>query len=294
MAERPAAECYGPTRTGEGLERMDAVLALACPTCGPASGLGLPSGPLRARECARCGGRLFAGDALDAEALASARPVAGPAGGACPSCDGPLSTRALDARAPFAPSLEGRALACCPGCDLWWISGAPRGPAPDESFRRPRRGWRIAAAALTVAVAAVVAAWTLVLTRSAPLDTAPAAPAPLALAVPLPSPPAVRGDPTPVIPAVPDVPDAPDAPEPRPAIPAERLFAGRAVSWWEQRLRQLAARTDPEGRALLDATRRRAERLGLEVVEEEGAFRLVAGEELARTLREDSTPTVKP
>lgn len=65
----------------------------------------------------------------------------------------------------------------------------------------------------------------------------------------------------------------PAAPAPAPAVrsaplpPPEALFAGRPATWWTDRLRRLAARTDPEGLELLALTRDRAVANGLAVLE---------------------------
>jgi hypothetical protein len=69
-------------------------------------------------------------------------------------------------------------------------------------------------------------------------------------------------------------PPAPDGP----VEPARELYGGRPPQWWEQRLAQLAARGDPEGRELREWTLGRARANGLHVVEEGGRSKVIAPE----------------
>ena len=82
--------------------------------------------------------------------------------------------------------------------------------------------------------------------------------------------PAAAAAPAPAAPAV-------RAPAPLPAGPVEparELFGGRTPQWWQQRLEQLSARADPEGRELWEWTLGRARANGLQVAEEGGRVRV--------------------
>lgn len=245
-------------------------IRLTCPACGPSAPLAPAGGTARALACARCRGALLRGGSVQAEEVAARASSNTATPGPCPSCESPLA--ALD--------LDGREVGRCTECDLWWIPAA-RAVMPT----RPRR-WARAVVVPACVLSLSGAVWA-ALARRAPADPAPAA-ARDALPPSL-DPPAVRRAVIANAPA-PAAAAGAFATEPRPAIPSDMLFGGRPVRWWEQRLEQLASRTDEEGRRVYLATRRRAAAHDLVASERSGHLVLEPNEKLARTLREGAHP----
>lgn len=119
---------------------------------------------------------------------------------------------------------------------------AGQGPGRDDgALTRRRRAVAWGAFGAAVLLGAALAGFRALPGRSAPTASGPSAAAASSSAATAPS------------------------PAPRLAAPEDQLYGGRTVAWWEHRLALLHARSDPEGRALYEATCRRAEAHGFRV-----------------------------
>lgn len=227
---------------------------LECPICAPGTPLAKAAGAMGGHPCRGCRGAFVPSERAVAlrQRMSDGHPPPGALSLACPSCGRWMAWRRL-----------GKAdAATCPACGGAWLSSAAvtaetLSALGTATTRAPLRFglrvplWAVAAVGGLLLVGLL---GKLILSRPRGGASAEAAP--------------------------PGTAEQPSQPLLLPRLsgpPPAPLHGGRPVSWWQERLRTLRARTDAEGKLLFEETLRRARANGLTVTGDDALVLRVDG-----------------